>query len=296
MRYLSTAALLALTVAYASGARAQDDLSPQSAPAAPPSAPVADVCSAPGALTPSKPKAVGKTSGCPSGQEAGACVLYDKPWSNSCAAQASNASLGVHWDYFGKSDCRTNQANGLARRTLTDVNRIVIHNGGTPEKNYDSWKCRTASSHYTIARDGGIYQHIGEELDAWTAMQWNKNSIGIELTTDGDCSTNDEKYIKEKNALTKYKDVVAKICGPTDAQYESLKKLVAAIAGRTSASFDVRHVVGHCENGTASDPMAFDWSRIGLSNADKKKFMKTEAGADCRWYDYDDPVASAAKP
>jgi N-acetyl-anhydromuramyl-L-alanine amidase AmpD len=267
---------------------------------------------APAACPAGTPKDTGKSyESCPSGGRSGACEIYDPPLSNLCAATTANTKYSVsvaegldgeiaakkvpdgelvpiHYDYFGLNDCRTS-----GTRSLKSITRVFIHNGGrSAEDNENAWKCRQASSHYTIQRDGTVYQHIGEERIAWSVgSDWNSTGIGIELNTAGNCD--DEKYTKGKEYVEKYRDEVVANCAPTDAQYASLVDLLRAIAGRTSASFDVEHVVGHCENGQAGDPLAFNWQKIGLSNADKKAFLKKEPGADCRWYIDDDAVARA---
>lgn len=215
----------------------------------------------------------------------GPCAIYDPIKSNLCAAREANATLTVDYTYFGKTDCRT-----YAERKLSDIKRVIIHDGGSASKNFNAWQCRTAASQYTIDDDGSIYQHVGEEFGTPnTGTEWDFTDIGVELDRGGAC----DKAIYNGRYADKHREQAIKDCEPSDKQYESLKKLLTAIAGRTGASFDVEHVLGHCEAGTSSDPIAFNWEKIGLSNAAKKAYMKKEPDAGCRWYFFEDAPRAA---
>ncbi len=176
---------------------------------------------------------------------------------------------------FGLVDFRS-----YGKRSLKDIDTIVIHNGGYSAKmNSDTWQNRPAGAHYTIQRDGTIFQHAGEECVMPHAPGGNKTGIGIELNIDKANGTSCNSLRSNSSP-----DDVRKACSPTDAQYDSLRRLIADIVARTKATIDEKHIVGHCELGSASghgDPRAFDWTKIGLSN-DKKKTMA--AGHACSWY------------
>jgi len=84
-----------------------------------------------------------------------------------------------------------------ARPEGTRIDMLIMHYTGmrTAEEalarltNYDAM----VSAHYTIDRDGTVYQHVPEEMRAWHAgvSYWggqravNANSIGIELVNPG---------------------------------------------------------------------------------------------------------------
>lgn len=152
------------------------------------------------------------------------------------------------------------------------MRRVVVHNGDDAAGNNANWQCRISAAHYTIDRDGEIFQHIGEERVAYHAGAANNDSIGIELQIK-------RKYGKTCNKLKgavlpslakrlgrTEDDVVAEMCGPTLAQYSSLSKLLEDIRSRHT----IKDVMGHCEvKGTShQDPRAFDWSRVGQGPRD----------------------------
>jgi N-acetyl-anhydromuramyl-L-alanine amidase AmpD len=160
----------------------------------------------------------------------------------------------------------------------------VIHNGGWDAKhNINTWSCRPSSAHYSIQRDGAIYQNVGEELVAWhaggkaaTDKKINDRSIGIELNLPKEAGVSCNSLKLKGLSADKPEELVRNACTPTDAQYESLNALLKAIAARTSVTVDEDHVIGHCKGQNPSsgkahgDPKAFDWSQIGLSNDTKK--------------------------
>ena len=234
---------------------------------------------------------VGKKTGavlsqCEGWENSSSCAVYNPIRSNLCEAQKNAGDVAVSYDYFGKTDCRTN----TRARSLSDIDRVVIHNGGwNARHNLDTFSCRQGSSHYSIQRDGAIYQHVGEELVAWhaggpaaTDKGINERSIGIELNLPKEVGYSCNSLPKSKQNEAD----VRKGCAPTDEQYTSLKSLLDAIAARTSVTVDDDHIIGHCEgqdpkdNSAHGDPRAFDWSRIGLSNETKKEL----GGKACQWY------------
>ncbi|MBK8715136.1 MAG: N-acetylmuramoyl-L-alanine amidase [Deltaproteobacteria bacterium] len=209
------------------------------------------------------------------GKKPQACAKYGPVMSDKCAAEAGRSS-GVEVDYrfFGEVDCRSSDRKDA-------IHRIVIHNGDTGANNNENWKCRPSSAHYTVDRDGKIFQHIGEERVSWHAAPENHDTVGIELAIK-------RKYGGTCNSLPKVakiaaaegiaeEDVIADLCGPTLAQYQALAKLVDDIGSRHAiASTD--GIFGHCEVvGTShGDPKAFDWRRVGVAPRKAKNI--------CGWY------------
>lgn len=218
--------------------------------------------------------------------------------SNLCLAQKSNAAVGVDFSLFGHNDGRA----ARHERELKKITHVVVHNGGyTAQGNADTWECRPAASHYTIDRSGKIFQHAGEERIVGhaggqhsTMPKLNNESIGVELNIGKhkgtSCNSLKVKH-DERGAAA-----VREACTPTAAQYASLKKLIKAIAARTSVKIDEDHVLGHCESVNPSghgDPKAFDWAQIGLSN-DKKLAQVRAKKTACDWHHlYSSPVAQA---
>ncbi|MFO0636661.1 MAG: peptidoglycan recognition family protein [Nannocystaceae bacterium] len=197
------------------------------------------------------------------GADEAACSKWGPTISQLCPAQTGRAAgLDIDFRYFGEVDCRSNER-------VDPITRIVIHNGDHARGNNDNWKCRQSSAHYTIDRDGTIFQHIGEERTAWHARPVNSDTIGIELAIK-------RKYGKSCNSVSDFgaiakaegladSDVVADMCGVTAAQYASLSKLVADIRARHPIASD--GIVGHCEVGDTNhgDPRAFHYGAIGVA-------------------------------
>src|SRR5688572_10308502 len=111
------------------------------------------------------------------------CGEAKAPMRSKCLAERHNKDVRdangqpVRYDFFGANDP---QAGRL--RSLDSVSLVVIHNGGnSAAANVKTWQSRGTSAHYTIQRDGKIFQHVGEERVAWHAKGANAESIGIEL-------------------------------------------------------------------------------------------------------------------
>jgi hypothetical protein len=129
----------------------------------------------------------------------------------------------------------------------------VIHNGDHARGNDHNWKCRKSAAHYTIDRDGSIYQHIGEERAAWHAGSVNHRSIGIELQIQ-------RGYGSSCNSLTgralaraaeregrSEGDIVRELCAPTLSQYLALQARVVAsyLPNRRLAHVPANHQLGN---------------------------------------------------
>lgn len=197
------------------------------------------------------------------GDKDATCTKWGPPISQRCLAETDRApGLAIDFRYFGEVDCRSSE------RSET-IERIVLHNGDHARGNNDNWKCRQSSAHYTVDRDGTIFQHIGEERVAWHARPANGDTIGIELAIkrkygESCNSVSDFDAIAKREGLAD-SDIVADMCGVTAAQYTSLSKLVGDIKARHPIIAD--GIVGHCEVGDTNhgDPKAFHYRAIGAT-------------------------------
>lgn len=131
------------------------------------------------------------------------------------------------------------------------------------------------SAHYLIDREGVVHRLVKEERAAFHAgkgvLPWppyrtnvlNNFSIGIEIMAIGS-----REEMKKFMSTDIYDKVESKDIGFTEAQYASLKKLIAEIRTRWPLiEFDRRHIVGHDTYAPdrRSDPgELFDWTKIGL--------------------------------
>ena len=204
--------------------------------------------------------------------------------------------------FMGKLDLCT-----VKTRPAGSVQKIVIHNGGfTANGNQETWyksclykkspdvipdkekydkkgelkKYSLVGAHYTIDRGGTIYQHVAEGCVVYHAPGGNDAGIGIELNISKD------ENGRSCNSLVKpsAKDVHT-ACDPTQAQYDSLKKLIDDIHTRHSIPLNINTVKGHCELVGPSghgDPRAFDWTQLKLGFTNEEK--KSVAGGACSWY------------
>ena len=127
------------------------------------------------------------------------------------------------------------------------------------------------SVHYIIDRDGNAYCYIPENRAAWHAgvgtfgddekytNKMNKYSIGIEIAAIGS-KADMAQYLESYE----YYALDSSLVGFSDAQYETLKKLVPDICERNGIPFDREHVIGHEQyNENKTDPgELFDWARL----------------------------------
>lgn len=202
------------------------------------------------------------------------CKKYSPIASDKCTAEATRSpGIAIDYSVFGEVDCR-------AWDETRTVKRIVIHNGDHGRNNNDSWKCRPSAAHYTVDRDGTIFQHVGEERSVAHANTENSDTIGIELAIKrkykGTCNSLPSlDKVAKAEGITR-EDVVADMCGPSDLQYDALAKLVADIKTRHPIAAD--GIFGHCEIKATDhgDPKAFDWRRVG---AKPRKAINN-----CDWY------------
>lgn len=142
---------------------------------------------------------------------------------------------------------------GFTKASGRTIDTVVIHStynatGGDPfsvSKIIDIYKSYGVSPHYLVARDGAVYRMVEEKNIAYHA---------------GDSEMPDGRT--NVNAFSIGIEVIGKDNGsPSDAQYVSLKKLLADIKSRNS----IKHIVGHSDiaPGRKTDPWGFDWKKIG---------------------------------
>lgn len=127
------------------------------------------------------------------------------------------------------------------------------------------------SINYIIDREGQIFCFIPESRAAWHAGKGNyggtpkytnalnKYSVGIEMLAIGSQEEMSQYLHKEEyDALDK------SLIGYTEAQYDSLSKLVFDICTRNNISPDRQHIIGHDEyNPNKTDPgELFDWEKL----------------------------------
>jgi len=229
------------------------------------------------------------------GGKNGACGRLSGPRSNRCVNEALNAGVHdaqgrpVNYTYFGADDCRAGYF-----RDIKLITKVIVHNGGyTAKMNSDLFKCDNPfPTHYTIERDGGIFQLIGEERHLWHANDESRASIGIEMNIasvpNGHGGNTSCNSLGDKGQAAATKANILAACTPTAAQYTSLRNLLANIQARTGAVIDGDHVLGHCEakSATHGDPRGFDWRELGLSNQDKLAKVKASGReGTCSAYD-----------
>ena len=148
-----------------------------------------------------------------------------------------------------------------------EVDTVVVHTAYSlegeaynPQNLYNVFKRYNVSPHYMIDRNGTIYRmadendlahHAGKSKMADGREGVNRFSIGVEL-------------------------INSTIDLPTNAQYDSLSKLIIDIKTR----HNIRYVVGHSDIAPdrKSDPWNFDFNKLltllekqtGYANKDKK--------------------------
>jgi hypothetical protein len=224
----------------------------------------------------------------------GPCIPVKGTKSDRCEARKGR-SVEVWFElpggkpFFGANDALALRWKWDAKRPLKGV---VIHNGGySARMNLDLFSGQAAGAHYTIERDGKIYQHHGEEWAIAHANNASMWALGIELNIachkikgKGCVSCNSLDFLDPKKDADK--EAIKAACAPTEEQYASLKGLLDDIKARHSLTYDNATLIGHCEadGSTHGDPRAFDWTKVGLSNSEKVERLKTIKNV-CAWYD-----------
>lgn len=127
------------------------------------------------------------------------------------------------------------------------------------------------SIHYLVDREGAVYCFIPEDRAAWHAGEgtfandpkytnkMNFHSIGIEIMGIG--SYDDMAEYMDEEA---YDALDPELIGFTDAQYETLRLLIADICQRYDIPMDRAHVIGHSDFAPdKTDPgELLDWERL----------------------------------
>jgi hypothetical protein len=141
---------------------------------------------------------------------------------------------------------------GYEKAKSREIDTIIIHStynatGGDEfdfEKIIGIYKSYGVAPHYIISREAKIYQLVSDENIAYHAGESrmpdgrtgvNNFSIGIEI-------------------------INSKTQGPTDGQYEALKKLIKSLKSK----YQIKYLLGHADiaSGRKDDPWKFDWGRI----------------------------------
>lgn len=108
----------------------------------------------------------------------------------------------------------------------------------------DIYKSYDVSAHYLIGRNGTVYRLVKDEYIAYHA--------GVSKMPDGRTNANDFSIGIEM--------VNTKTGNYTDAQYASVKKLIAYLKGK----YAIRYVLGHDDIAPdrKTDPWNFDWKKL----------------------------------
>lgn len=172
-----------------------------------------------------------------------------------------------------------------SKKRTNEITHLMIHfisNAAVNPKDpynfndvYSIFEDYGLSVHYLIDREGNIYNLVSEDRVAYHAGKgslvefpsyadkMNEYSIGIELIAMG---TKEEMTAIVTEHI--YNQIDTSLAGFTEAQYQSLNRLVQIILKRNPAIVPNRsHVIGHDEyaRGRKTDPGAlFDWSKIGF--------------------------------
>ena len=184
---------------------------------------------------------------------------------------------GAIEDYLGKNgDYTTFSSKRRAQPEFVMIHfcsAIVNHREDPYNMEYvrQNFINSNVSVHYILDRDGTVYCYIPESRAAWHAGKgtWrddpkyennmNRYAIGIELVGIG--SQADMSIYLSK---AQYDTIDDSLKGFTDAQYASLKDLVAYLCQKYDIPMSRDHIIGHEEyTDRKNDPgELFDWSRI----------------------------------
>lgn len=141
---------------------------------------------------------------------------------------------------------------GFATRTRRDIDTIVIHTSYNPlggdvygvDNLLAIFHDYGVSSHYLIDREGRVYQLVADKDMSYHA--------GISRMPDGRTSVN--QFSIGIELLNTPEDAC------TEAEYESLRKLIALLKIR----YPINNIVGHGQIAPQrrNDPLNFDWTRL----------------------------------
>lgn len=170
-------------------------------------------------------------------------------------------NIAVDTKYFGEVQ---SSARPLGQPTM-----IVLHHtgGSTASGAISALKTRGLSVHYIIDTNGIIYYLVSESRKAYHAgcclpsesTCCGKESCFLCINNNPPCRNEESigiEIVNSGNHADEY----------TNAQYESLKKLLADIQGRRGITINNEHVIAHFQISPDKwDPSPnFDWSEIGL--------------------------------
>jgi hypothetical protein len=141
---------------------------------------------------------------------------------------------------------------GYEKSSGRKIDTIILHStynatGGDEfdlDKIIGIYKFYGVAPHYIVARDAKVYRLVEDKNIAYHAGDSkmpdgrtgvNNFSIGIEI-------------------------INSKTQGPTDAQYNSLKKLISYLKGR----YEIKYILGHSDiaPGRKDDPWKFEWGKV----------------------------------
>lgn len=219
---------------------------------------------------------------------------------------ASYPGVSIDTRLFGNLDCNVSGKTMTAKRPPSSIKMVILHEG-FPGNNVESmikmwsnnymygkvqncklnksgkwshdWCTEEGSflipptehatpiaSHYTLLPSGTFYALTDEGFIVNHCCKQNNISIGIDLQYGG----------------TSPKDVW------TEAQYQSLAKLIKALSSKYGFPINDETVRGHCELGSHTDPPHFDLKHLGdilgVSFDLTKHSKKSKTGAEqCNW-------------
>lgn len=153
-------------------------------------------------------------------------------------------------DYTGDQLAKNPNKN-WGKRKVSDIKWAVVHQAAStgsmeaiaryhstpgPENHLSASGAPGIAYHYVIEKDGSVYQVNPDNYLTWHVAKKNTWSLGILVTGDFDADGHDGEED-----------------GPTDAQKESLPKLLDYIKNK----YPEIEVVGHCEIAAASNPKPY---------------------------------------
>lgn len=219
---------------------------------------------------------------------------------------ASYAGVPIDNKYFGNLDCNISGKTMTGKRPPSSIKMVILHEGFPGNNiegmqkmwvnNYLFGKVQTCkqdkggkwnhtwcteagnflipptvhqtpiASHYALAPSGTLFSMTDEGFIVNHCCKENGISIGVDL-----------QYSKSGS-----KDVW------TEAQYQSLAKLIKALSSKYGFPINDQTIRGHCELGSHTDPPNFDLKHLGevlgVTFDLSKHSKKGKTGAEqCNW-------------
>ena len=194
----------------------------------------------------------------------------------------------MNYDYYGSLDCN----NSKNFRKKKNIVLIILHNGrstathANSQKNWSKsfgkevyypvykqivdWRSARygsgfpASSHFTVGRDGTVYQTADVLLETYHAKKFNSQSIGIDLIFKKEGG----KWVTRTNKKTgkKVKKLINYDVTWTDAQYKAVGRLVKYLGTTYGIPINDETVRGHGEcQDSRTDAQHWDFEKMGKS-------------------------------